>query len=277
MRSKIWTKTICNLVILLCFGLSLLNAPEGFADQKGTKLMEQAYNHPSRSGSLGRLKMILTDKAGGERTRVFFNFSKRQKKRFLSIIRFVQPNNVKNTALLTADRKGGSGDQWLYMPALGKSRRISASRKGGRFVGSDVFFEDLRDREVNLDKHHFLREESIGGAKVAVIESVPRKPSNSFYSKRIVWLHQELKIPLKIEFFKGKRGKPVKRHEAKKLEQIEGVWTVTHSIMADLQNRSTTALIVEKLHYDNKIPRSFFSVRSLEEPSQDEKLRSRLN
>ncbi|MCB0384992.1 MAG: outer membrane lipoprotein-sorting protein [Bdellovibrionales bacterium] len=103
-----------------------------------------------------------------------------------------------------------------------------------------------------------------------------RKASNSFYSKRLVWLHKDIKIPLKIEFFKGKRKEPIKRLEVKKLEQIEGVWTATNNIMSDLQNGSTTALIAEKIHYDNKIAKSFFTVRSLEEPSQDEKLRSRV-
>src|SRR5437660_8252062 len=91
-----------------------------------------------------------------------------------TLLIFKDPPDVRGTTLLTHENRGGDDDQWLYLPALRRSRRIGSSNKSNSFVGSELAYEDLAPNEVTKQQYKYLREETLDGVRVWVIESAPR-------------------------------------------------------------------------------------------------------
>ncbi|MCK7496303.1 MAG: outer membrane lipoprotein-sorting protein [Comamonadaceae bacterium] len=115
----------------------------------------------TEKGRAPRIREVVTyrlDKSGGETA---------------NLIRFLDPDDIAGTGLLSIDKADGSTDQWLYLPALDRVRRISSERRGGRFVGSDLYFEDLQERKPTKDRHRLLGKQTEGGILCEVLESVP--------------------------------------------------------------------------------------------------------
>ena len=130
----------------------------------GMELARKVYDRPKGKDVSSVVKMVLTGKGSTQRERelVLFSVDKGGSERW-SLMRFSLPTDVEGTGLLTMDHPGDASEQWLYLPALDRVRRISSSRKGGRFVGSDFFYEDLRDREPDMDTHTIAGGEKVGG------------------------------------------------------------------------------------------------------------------
>ena len=94
-------------------------------------------------------------------------------------------------------------DQWLYLPALKRVKRISSKNKSGPFMGSEFAFEDLSSREVAKFSYLYLRDEVINGEEVFVVESKPNY-KYSGYTRLIAWISKEKYQPLKIEYYDRK-------------------------------------------------------------------------
>jgi outer membrane lipoprotein-sorting protein len=120
-----------------------------------------------------------------------------------SLVIFDAPGDVKGTALLTFSHKTGDDDQWLYLPALKRVKRISSSNKSGPFVGSEFAYEDISSQEVEEYTYRFLREENIEGRPGFVVERYP-VDSRSGYTRQIVWYDQKEYRPWRVEFYDRK-------------------------------------------------------------------------
>ena len=237
----------------------------------GMELAQKVYDRPQGKDVSSVVKMVLTGKGSTQRERelVLFSVDKGGSERW-SLMRFSLPTDVEGTGLLTMDHPGDASEQWLYLPALDRVRRISSSRKGGRFVGSDFFYEDLRDREPDMDTHTIAGEEKVGGLDCVKLVSVPVDASNSAYSQRIAWIHRDTLQPLRIDFYQKGRKEPVKRLMARKLKKVQGYWTVLDSTMYDLRSGSKTLLATQKIRYDQGIPDALFSERALADPGREQ-------
>ena len=120
-----------------------------------------------------------------------------------SIFVFDQPRNVKGTALLIHARKEQPDDQWLYLPALKRTKRISSSNRSGSFMGSEFAYEDLSAPEVEKFTYRYLRDEPCGDLTCTVSERVPTN-RKSGYSRQLVWRDRdELRI-WKVEYYDRK-------------------------------------------------------------------------
>ncbi len=120
-----------------------------------------------------------------------------------SVAAFSWPADVNGTKLLTWSHKKGDDDQWLYLPAIKRIKRISARNKSGAFMGSEFAYEDLGSQEVEKYTYKFVRDDTIDGRKVWVSE---RRPTDerSGYARQVVYTDQEYMNPLKIEYFDRK-------------------------------------------------------------------------
>ncbi|HEB97050.1 MAG TPA: outer membrane lipoprotein-sorting protein [Sedimenticola thiotaurini] len=254
-------------VVLGFLGLSLVAAAAAAVElenEAGIRLARQVYDRPDGSDMSSRVLMVLKDKGGKTRKRVLYSYAKdKGPGERWTLMRFVQPADIEGTGLLTLDHPGDDSDQWLYLPALDRVRRISSSRKGGRFVGSDFFYEDLRDREVDMDHHRFAGRTKLGKLKVDLLISTPKDPANSVYSRRVSWIHPRTLIPLRVDLYTKGRSKPVKRLKARRIKKIQGYWTVLDSTMYDLRTGHSTRLLTKRIKYDQKIPDSLFIKRAL--------------
>ena len=180
------------------------------AEDAGLRLAKDARERQKGFGNYtASLNMILRNKRGRE--------SRRQLR--LKVIEvdgdgdrtlfvFDRPRDVKGTAFLVHSRKEGSDDQWLYLPALKRVKRISSSKQSGSFMGSEFSYEDMGAVEVEKYTHKFLREEACGKYRCSVSERVPVS-KDSGYSRQLVWRDKEELRTIQVQFF-DRRNKHLK-------------------------------------------------------------------
>lgn len=265
-------RSLMTVIVLGLFATGAIAAST--AEVEGKKLAQAVYDAPDGRDFASRAVMTLTEKGKQARKRTMYTLSVEPSpgERW-SLTRFTSPNDIDGVGLLTKDHPGDESDQWLYLPALDRVRRVSSSRKGGRFVNSDLFFEDLRDRAVDMDKHLYKGEDKLGKLKVKVLESTPADPDNSVYTKRISWVHPKTMIPLRVDFYQAHSSRPVKRLSVKRIKRIQGFWTVLDSTMQDLESGHTTRITLSSLKYNQGIPDRLFSNQALSDDRAEQKYR----
>ena len=121
-----------------------------------------------------------------------------------TLVIFDQPRDVEGTALLSFTHKVGPDDQWLYLPALRRVKRIASDNKAGPFMGSEFAFEDISSQEVEKYTYNYLGEEVVDGVSMYMIERIP-VDEKSGYSKQIGWYDQDEYRLHKVDFY-DRRG-----------------------------------------------------------------------
>jgi len=117
-----------------------------------------------------------------------------------SLCIFDSPLDVKGTILLTHTRAAGADDQWLYLPALKRVKRIAAQNKSGSFMGSEFAYEDIATQAVEKYTYKWLGDEVYDGNACHVIERYPKDKRNSGYTKQVVWLDKKEYRTLKVDY-----------------------------------------------------------------------------
>jgi len=188
----------------LLLGLSSM-AIASSPEQKGLELSKKAdAANDGYKGETSVMEMVLVN-AHGDRT------SRKLRSEQIEVsgdgdrsrIEFEWPADVKGTRMLTWTHKTANDDQWLFLPAINRVKRISSGNKSGSFMGSEFAYEDLGSQEVEKYKHKYLADDTLDGRKVWKLERVP-VDSESGYSKLVTYLDQEYLNPLKIEYFDRK-------------------------------------------------------------------------
>jgi hypothetical protein len=214
--------------------------------------------------------MVITAKNGSTTERLIDQYSKPLKTaddakgRARALIVFQNPATVKGTRFLTMDNASGKSDQWIFLPALGKVRRIAASESGGSFMGTDFSYDDmsLMDRDLDLDVHTLLREESLNGASCYVIQSVP-KDGGFPYSKTVSWIDKANYRIYRSEMY-DRRGNLEKAMEMSGYRDIQGRDTPTETKVSTLAAGTSTTIYMDIIKYDDPIPEGVFSTAYLE-------------
>jgi hypothetical protein len=254
-------------------GLGMLGAvatPGRAGEQDGRELAQRVHDRPDGDDVTLLSTMILTEKDRSPRVRRFYLYRlEKAPGEVLSLVRFISPADIADLGLLTVESPGAQSDQWLYLPEVGGARRIAAARKGGRFAGSDFYYEDLEEREVDSDNHRLLGEDEVDGTPCQLLESVPRQASNSVYSKRVACIHLETLLPLRAELYEKGGDRPSKQLSVHRIERIQGFWTVMDSSMTDLRSEHRTRIVVEQVAYDRGVPEQLFSRQTLEDPTRE--------
>jgi outer membrane lipoprotein-sorting protein len=212
-----------------------------------------------------RSKMVITAKDGSKTERVLDQYSKDGSNGSRTMIVFQQPATVAGTRFLTMENYGAD-DRWIFLPSLGKVRRIAASEGSGSFMGTDFSYDDISSmsRGVELDTHTLLREENYNGAPCYVIQSVPKNSSYQ-YSKMIAWVTKDTKITAKIELYdKRNTTSPVKTVEMSGIKDVQGRATVTVTKITTHAAGTSTTINMEIVKYDDNIPEKVFTTTFLE-------------
>jgi outer membrane lipoprotein-sorting protein len=208
-------KTVMAMALFLADVFSM-NAQDAASIMQAVKDRIQSDTVSTRS------RMVITAKNGTTTERVIDQYSKDGPNVSRLVIVFQRPANVAGTRFLSMDTASGNEDRWIYLPSLGKVRRIAASESGGSFMGTDFSYDDMSslDRAVNLDTHTILREESLGGSPCHVIQSIPRDTGFQ-YSKSISWIDKNRNIVYKREAY-DRRGNLVKVMEVSDYQEKQG-------------------------------------------------------
>ena len=239
------SKTFLIISLIILFSLSATvfgKSPE----DKGFEIAARSDRSDNGYGdSKVEMTMILRNAAGDETTRsINFITLERENEEVgdKSLVLFNTPRDIKGTALLSHAQILQPDNQWLYLPALKRVKRISSSNKSGPFVGSEFAFEDFTATELRKFSYKFLREEPCGELICDVLERVPLY-KKSGYSKQISWIDQSIFQLRKLEFY-DRRGQLLKVLEASDYrEYLDGIWRSHKFVMKNLQTKKQTDLI----------------------------------
>ena len=188
-----------------------------------------------------------------------------------SLVRFTYPNDIKGTAFLVWEQPNGDDERFLYLPSLGRVRRIAGSEAQESFVGSDFTYEDIGGREFENYTYRLIESPSQtstwtapDGARQAVytLESKARDAAARF--PRVVSLvRQDNLVVVRAQIY-NKRDEVQKTYDALRVDRVSGYWTVTEMRMTDALQRTRTELTFEKVEYNVGLTADDFSRRELE-------------
>ena len=188
--------------------------------------------------------MTLTNAAGKTSTReMYFKTLEKVNEQVgdRSLTVFETPRDVQGTALLSHAKILTADDQWLYLPALKRVKRISSANKSGPFVGSEFAFEDLTSTELNKYGYKFVGEETFDGMTVDVVERTPLY-SNSGYIRQVSYVDQEIFQVRKVDFY-DRKNSLLKTLTLSNFKEYEGgIWRAQLFTMNNHQTGKSTSL-----------------------------------
>ena len=229
----------------------------------GLDIMQKVYDRPAGNDMEANLTMTLTSSSGSERVREIKQYIKDFGDVEKKIMFFIKPADVRNTSFMnwSYDAPGKDDDQWIYLPALKKVKRISSDSKSDYFMGSDFTYDDLGDRKPKDDQHKILREEELNGESCYVIESIPID-QDYMYSRAVTWIVKDKWIGLKKEFY-DEDGEHLKTLKINKFDKIKGYWIILETEMQNVQKNHNTKMDLANVKIDAGIKDSMFTERMM--------------
>ncbi len=232
------------------------------AQLTGLQIIEKVYNRPTGDDQSSNLTMTLINAQGKQRVRKLTQYLRDNGTVEKKIMFFTAPADVKGTSFMNWSYSNGkSDDQWIYLPALKKIKRISSDSKGDYFMGSDFTYDDLGDRHPSQDTHKLLREETVNGVKCYVVQSIP-KDEDYMYSKTITWINKGTFIGVKKEFY-DEDGDLLKIMHVNSSQKINGINVVTKITMQNKQKNHKTIMSLSNVKINTGISDSKFSERMM--------------
>ncbi len=271
----IFIKIISNTISITIFSILIsgtIMLPEKVFALNGREIMEKVNARDTGDRSITEMEMILIDKKGKKRVRKLKTFGLEKGKDSLSLMFFLSPAEVRNTGFLTFDydESGKDDDQWLFLPALRKTKRIAAGNKSGSFMGSDLNYSDMTSSDLDLYDYTLMKETEVKGQKVWQIKAVPKtkdEAKKSGYSKSVVFIRQDNYVMIRgVRWVhKKKRNKYL---DVRKLEKIDGIWVSTEMHVTTKSGKKTlhkTILKQKNIHFNqDEVNEDLFSIRRLE-------------
>ncbi len=250
-----------SLVLFSALPLSSVIADEA----RGLEIATEADSRGNGFGdTTSTMTMVLRNKAGDETRR-----NMRAKTLEVpgdgdkSMTIFDEPRDVKGTASLTYSHATEADEQWLYLPALKRVKRISSKNKSGPFMGSEFAFEDISSQELAKYTYSYLRDDTVDGVPVYVVEAYPQY-KNSGYTRLINWIHQDEYYPLKTEFF-DRKDSLLKTLTYSNYEQyLDQFWRAHQMDMVNHQNGKSTTLTWEDYAFQTGLSASDFNSKALQ-------------
>ena len=242
-------------VMLIAGGMLALSPVRAWAqtpEEKGLAVAEEADRrdlgwHDNETA----MKMVLRNRNGDEsvrelRRQAFENTEDGRGDK--SIIVFDSPRDISGTALLSHTKTLEPDDQWLYLPALRRVKRISSANKSGPFVGSEFAFEDLVSQEVDKYTYRWLRDEPCGDTECFVVERYPQY-ENSGYTRQVVWYDKDEYRVQRIDFY-DRKDVLLKTLIYHGYQQYLGeYWRADRMLMENHQNGKSTELLFEQWEF----------------------------
>jgi len=180
-----------------------------------------------------------------------------------TLIIFKAPPDISGTGLLTHQNRSGEDDQWLYLPALRRIKRIASSNRASSFVGSEFTYEDLTPLELVKYRFKLLREDAVGDQPVWVVESVPQF-KDSGYSRMELFVRKDNHQTVRTNFY-DRKGDQMKVGSFEGWSKVDGRWWRARTVrMENLQTRKSTSLETLEIKIGVGLAARDFTTRALE-------------
>jgi len=197
---------LASIPLFLLFLLIPVSILAETAEEKGLAIALEADKRDSGYGdSTATMEMILRNRHGQEsRREMSFKTLEVPDDGDKSLTIFDSPKDVKGTAFLNYTHKNDDDDQWLYLPALKRVKRISSSNKSGSFMGSEFAYEDIASQEIDKYTFKWLRDELLQNMQCFVVERYPVDTKNSGYKRQVIWIDKDKYRTWQVEYYDRK-------------------------------------------------------------------------
>ncbi|MEE4246899.1 MAG: outer membrane lipoprotein-sorting protein [Kangiellaceae bacterium] len=253
-----------KLLQILSLSLITFGAFAETAEEKGLAIATEADSRNVGWGdSKASMEMILRNKDGREsRRKIRIQSLEVEGDGDKGLTIFDEPKDVQGTAFLSFSHAVKADEQWLYLPALKRVKRIASSNKSGPFMGSEFAYEDLSSFEIEKYSYKYLRDDEINGEKVFVVESYPQY-KHSGYSKLISYMDQAEYRTLKVEYYdrNGKLYKTLENSDYKKF--LDKYWRAHNMLMTNHQTGKSTTLTWSNYQFKTGVKEKDFNKNSL--------------
>jgi len=234
------------------------------AEDKGLLIANEVDRHDQGwIDTSTSMKMVLRNRQGDESVReIRIKSLEVDSDGDKSLTIFDTPADVKGTSFLSYSHAITPDDQWLYMPALKRVKRINSANKSGPFMGSQFAYEDLASFEVDKYKYKYLRDDRLKNIDTFVIENYPQY-EHSGYTRQLVWIDKARYIPLKVEYYDRKDIllKTLVFNEYK--QYLDKYWRAHKQSMVNHQNGKTTLLSFSDYQFKKGLSDKNFNRNSL--------------
>lgn len=253
-----------KLLLASLFMLFAGPLPAMSPEQQGREIFETIDKRETGFGdSRADVKMILKNRNGDESLRLL-------EIKTLEVIGdgdksltiFDSPRDVKGTAFLSFTHALTPDDQWLYLPALKRVKRISSANKSGPFLGSEYAFEDLTSNEIEKYEYKYLRDEQLNGTDCYVVELKPRY-EHSGYTRLESWVEKDRYLVLKIDYYDRKNAllKTLTFNDYR--QYLDQYWRSLDQSMVNHQNGKSTQLLSENFQFQTGLTERDFDRNAL--------------
>ena len=241
-----------SLLILITLTLNLSSVYAETPEEKGLAIAVEADQRDTGwKDQFAETKMLLRNKGGEQSTRTLdIKTLEVEGDGDKSLTVFHTPKDVDGTAFLSYSHALTPDEQWLYLPALKRVKRIASANKSGPFVGSEFAYEDISSQEVKKYSYKWLRDESMNGHDTFVMERYPQY-EHSGYQRQIVWMDKTMYQPVKVEFYDRKNAL-LKTLTTTGYQQYLGqYWRPGKMSMVNHQTGKETDLVWERYEFNN--------------------------
>ncbi|WP_298421161.1 outer membrane lipoprotein-sorting protein [uncultured Kordia sp.] len=262
-------KTIISvLVFILTINSSSIFAQQTLMD--GQLIAKKTHERNEGISLKRNLIMELKDKRGKIRTRKTTALRKYFGKEKRLAIFYETPSSVKGTAFLTFDYPEASkdDDQWLYLPALRKTRRISAANRGDYFLGTDLTYEDIKlETKISKEDYNYttIGIEKIDNHDCYIIEAIPKNDATKKelgYSKVKFWVDSKLWMMRKSESW-DVAGNFLKTVKISDIKKVQNIWTISHILVINHKTKHETIFKFENNDYQTELSDDYFTEEAL--------------
>ncbi len=250
-------KKLLAIAVMIFSNLGLY-AQQFSADE----IMKKNNRLPEPKDSYSEITLTLTDKNGNKIQRKLKSYAMKTDLGYNSYFNVTAPADIEGMKLLSIAQKG-EDDQRMYLPAFGKTRKISSSGKTGKFLGSDIYFYDLEDHDLDDFTYQAIGTESWNGKNYYVIASIP-KDSKAPYSKIINYVNPGDYFIYKSETY-DKKGQLLKTLVVSKTKIIKNIIIPAEISYTNVKTRHSTLYYLDTIRVDSGISADIFNVKNLEE------------
>ena len=237
---------------------------------KGSWVMKNVKEVDEGQHVIRKLTMTMIDKRQKKRVRETMTYRKYFGEEKRTVLFYLSPRNVKDTGFLTYDypQADKDDDQWLYLPAMRKARRISASDRGDYFLGTDLTYEDIKNEgKPELTDYHYttIGKENLNGIETLLIEGIPVDKTTAEelgYGKVHSWVNPENWIVLKSEIWDVKLN-PLKTVVNEDIKLIDNIWTRHKITVNNHKTQHQTELVFSEVDYKTDISDKLFTRQAL--------------
>jgi len=267
---NIWILTLLTALMITGFSTG------SFADLTAVQVVQKMDTREDGETLTMDTLMILMNKNNQQRIRNIKNIRKDYGPDTRSIIFFLSPADVRNTAYMSYDweDEAKEDDSWLYLPALSKVKRIASSDKSGSFMGSDFTYSDINGIQIRDWEYTFVRQsETLDKGVTWVVQGLPKEASKSKvleetgYLKTMMWIRKDNFMLVKGKYW-VKQGHKIKYFKADDIKKVDGIWTAHElTMITTIKGKvdHSSVLRFSNIRYNAAIDDTNFTTRSMEQ------------